>query len=208
MQRNTHDTLLYYEERGFVCPPAFWRALGYRGQAQFVALWWEATTDEACWGDGRVTYIGAEPAAFGLLLERNFAPGHPAHWLLGTSGTPATMWLLVERLTGRAWLVAADDGPELLDTLNDDGDVEDVAADGLGVVVGPPAPRPREVYGAWLEPPLSPRSRVEASNLAARQHHALAEALATAAHTNATPGDMAGPRHREHLFTPIHPLPD
>jgi hypothetical protein len=164
MQRNTHDTLLYYEERGFVCPPAFWRALGYRGQAQFVALWWE--------------------------------------------GTPATMWLLVERLTGRAWLVAADDGPELLDTLNDDGDVEDVAADGLGVVVGPPAPRPREVYGAWLEPPLSPRSRVEASNLAARQHHALAEALATAAHTNATPGDMAGPRHREHLFTPIHPPPD
>jgi len=173
---------IYHEEPGFVCPAEFWPALGVGSDAPYVGLWREATSDEVCWCDGRTGYIGAEPVAYQLLLERNFPPGHPAHWLLGTSTTPATMWLVVERAGGRAWLVAADDAPALLAALHTAEEVEDTAADWSGQVVDdlPVAGRWR-ARGAWLEPMLDQGSVSAAAELAATRHAALVAALAVSA---------------------------
>lgn len=149
---NIVDLSLYPETPGFVCPAEFWPAFGYRGHAPLVGLWWEATTDEACWSDGRTTYIGAEPAAYRLLLERNFPPGHPAHWLTGAPGTPATMWLVVERPTGQAWLVAANDAADLLAGQHHSD--QDAAADWFPEFADGRPPDAVVITGAWREPAL------------------------------------------------------
>ena len=78
---------------GFVCPAEFWPALGYEGDARYVAVYWEACGDEAAWCDGRSWFVGADWPAYVRLIDRNFPLGHPARWLLGASDAPATMWL-------------------------------------------------------------------------------------------------------------------
>lgn len=177
MNRTPIDLSIYPAEPHFFCPDEFWPAFGYDGREPFVAVWWDATTDEACWCDGRDGYIGADPAAYRLLLERNFPPGHPVHWLLGTATTPATMWLLVARPSGRALVVAADDGPALLAALNGVDEVEDTADDGMGVVVADLPTRRWPARGAWQEPALSPAEAVAEGALAQARHEALAGAL-------------------------------
>lgn len=116
---------------GFQCPAEFWPALGYDGDARYVAIWWEPGGDEACWGDGRSSFCGANWPAYLALLDHNFEFGHPANWLLGGSETPATCHLIVDRVTEWAWLVAADqaDGVLMLQW-----PPPDVAVDGLGVL--------------------------------------------------------------------------
>jgi len=143
---------LYPETPGFVCPVEFWPASGYRGHARYVGLWWDATTDEACWSDGRTTYIGAEPTAYRLLLERNFPPGHPAHWLLGAGGTAAAMWLVVERPAGRAWLVTAGDAADILAAQYLDD--QDAAADWFPEFADGRVSDEVVITGAWREPAL------------------------------------------------------
>lgn len=185
MERNPIELSIYRDEPGFYCPAAFWPAFGYDNDARFVGIWWDAVTDEACWCDGRSGYIGAEQTAYQLLLERNFPPGHPAHWLLGTCATPATMWLVVARASGRASLVAADDGPMLLAALNGYEDTEVTAADGPDVVAADlpvtPAVRRWTPRGAWLEPALDAGGLVAAVEQAVVRHAALVAALAVSA---------------------------
>ena len=171
------DLSLYHEEPGFVCPAEFWPALGYGGAALLVGLWWEATTDEACWSDGHTTYIGAEPTAYRLLLERNFPPDHPAHWLLGAHGTPATMWLVIERPTGRAWLMPADDAADTVAGQHPAG--QDTAADWFPESPDD-APHRAAVTGAWREPALSPGDHRRARLLEAKRHELLRAALGVA----------------------------
>lgn len=92
----------------FQCPAEFWPALGYTGEARYVAVYWEPAGDEACWADGREALCGAEYQAFFLLLDFNFPPGRPEHWLFGTSESPATFWLVIDRESEEAWCVPAD----------------------------------------------------------------------------------------------------
>ncbi len=94
---------------GFVCPAEFWPALGYEGDARYVAVYWEACGDEAAWCDGRSSFVGADWPAYVKLIDRNFPMGHPARWLLGGSDAPATMWLVVDRRTEWGWLAPADE---------------------------------------------------------------------------------------------------
>src|SRR5690606_953323 len=89
---------------GFACPGEFWAALGYEGDARYVAVWWEMAGDEAAWCDGRSSMVGADWPAYMKLIDHNFPLGHPARWLLGGSDTEATMWLVVDRVTEWGWL--------------------------------------------------------------------------------------------------------
>lgn len=90
----------------FVCPPEFWPALGYDGDARYVAIWWEPGGDEACWSDGRQMTVGAEWPAYLALIDHNFP--FPADPQLGGSDESARFWLVVDRHTFHdAWLVPA-----------------------------------------------------------------------------------------------------
>lgn len=99
---------------GFVCPAEFWPALGYEGEARYVAIWWERCGDEASWSDGRSSVVGASWPAYQKLIEANFALGHPARWLLGSSETAATMWLIIDRMTEWAWLTPVEEAAVVL----------------------------------------------------------------------------------------------
>lgn len=104
----------YASVPGFSCPAEFWPALGYEGEARYVAIWWEPAGDEACYGDGKAMLCGAAWPTYLALLDHNFPADHPAHWLLGSSETPATCHLVIDRLTEWAWLVAADQADGVL----------------------------------------------------------------------------------------------
>lgn len=122
---------LFAEVNGFTCPPEFWPALGYEGDARYVAIWWEQCGDEASWDDGRSSLVGAEWPAYQALIDHNLPLGHAARWLLGASDGEATMKLIIDRETERAWLSPADEAHE---TLRRQWPVVDAAEDGLGVV--------------------------------------------------------------------------
>lgn len=115
---------------GFVCPAEFWPALGYEGEARYVAIWWTPAGDEASWSDGRSMVVGASWAAYLELMAANFPLGHSERWLLGSSEDEATMRLVVDRMTEWAWLVPVD---EAEDVLRQQWPMEDVAAADLGV---------------------------------------------------------------------------
>lgn len=99
---------------GFVCPAEFWPALGYGGEARYVAVWWEQCGDEASYSDGRSSLVGADWPAYLALIESNFPLGHPANWLLGGSDTQASMWLIIDRVTEWAWLVPVEEAKAVL----------------------------------------------------------------------------------------------
>lgn len=128
---------------GFQCPAEFWPALGYEGEARYVAIYWERSGDEASWADGGSALCGADWEAYRMLVDHNFAPGHPARWLLGSSEEEAAFWLVVDRVTEWAWLVPADEGPEVL-RLQWPELVVDAAEDGPGVLGF-------EDFEVWLE---------------------------------------------------------
>lgn len=98
----------------FQCPVEFWPALGYEGEARYVAIWWERGGDEACWSDGRDMVVGAEYEAFLLLLKFNFPPDSWAHHLLGSSDDAAEYYLVIDRERERAWLVTPEEAPQVL----------------------------------------------------------------------------------------------
>lgn len=123
---------VFAEVDGFVCPAAFWPALGYDGDARFVAIWWEQCGDEAAYDDGRASLVGAWWPAYEMLVGHNFPLGHPARWLLGGSDVAATMKLLIERPTERAWLVPVEEAHNLLRM---QWPAVDAAEDGIGVVL-------------------------------------------------------------------------
>lgn len=119
---------------GFKCPDEFWPAMGYEGVACYVAIYWEQCGDEAGWADGRIALCGANWSAYLALLRANFPPGHAANLLLGGSDVAATFWLVIDRRTQRAWLVAADEAQDVLRLQWPPEPVEDTAVDGLGAI--------------------------------------------------------------------------
>jgi len=104
----------YSEVQRFVCPPEFWPALGYTGDARYVGIWWERAGDEASWSDGQSRLVGADWPAYLALMDHNFAPGDPQHWIFGSSDDEATAWLVADRETERAWIVPVKEAQALL----------------------------------------------------------------------------------------------
>lgn len=98
----------------FQCPAEFWPALGYDGAARYVAIWWERGGDEASWSDGREMLCGAEWPAYQALMGHNFPPGNFRRYLFGSSEEEAEYWLVIDRETERAWIVPAEDAPQVL----------------------------------------------------------------------------------------------
>lgn len=91
---------------GFFCPSEFWPALGYDGDARYVAIWWEPGGDEACYSDGRQMLIGADWTSYLTLIKHNFAARRDDEISLGTSEEPARNWLIIDRHTEHdAWFV-------------------------------------------------------------------------------------------------------
>ena len=119
---------------GFAVPDEFWLALGYEGDARYVAIYWEQCGDEASWADGRAAYCGAFWPAYQALMRANLPAGHAVNWLLGGSDLAATFWLVIDRQTQRAWLVPADEAQDVLRLQWPPEPVEDTAIDGLGVI--------------------------------------------------------------------------
>jgi len=121
---------------GFYCPAEFWPALGYEGEARFVAIWWERGGDEAAWADGREMLVGANWPAYQALMAHNLMTGRWADELLGSSEDEATHRLVVDRESGRGWLVAGGEAEWLL---REQWPLAEVA------------PLPTEDMQAWLE---------------------------------------------------------
>lgn len=129
------DTTYFVEIDEFVCPAEFWPALGYDGDARYVAIYWEQCGDEASWADGRRAFCGAHWPSYLALLKHNFSPGHPYHWLLGSSDAEAVFWLVVDREEGRAWLAPTEPAESGLRSQWSWPEAVDVATDGCGVVL-------------------------------------------------------------------------
>ena len=87
----------------FRLPPGFLGAFGYPGGRRFVALYWEACGDEACYDDGVSSACGMSNNW--LYLDLVHQPQVQA-WLdanganLGNSDQPASHWLVVDSATG------------------------------------------------------------------------------------------------------------
>lgn len=131
------DTTYFVELEEFVCPAEFWPALGYEGEARYVAIYWEQCGDEAAWADGRQAFAGAHWPSYLALLRHNFSPQHPYHYLLGASDATAVFWLVIDRDAERAWLAPAELAEKrLLDQWPTQlaWGAADVADDGCGVV--------------------------------------------------------------------------
>ncbi len=95
-------------------PAAFWPAVGYTGDAQFVAVYWGGG-DEAYHDDGRIGATG-NWEAYLVLLDHpaNRAALSERRWWLGSSEELATHWLVADREHGRAWLMPAADAQQFL----------------------------------------------------------------------------------------------
>ncbi|CUS04219.2 protein of unknown function [Candidatus Promineifilum breve] len=111
----------YAAVQGFKCPAEFWPALGYEGEARYVAIWWERGGDEAAWSDGRLSVVGAGWAAYLELIRANFEVGWAAGWLvregrLGSSDDEATHRLVIDREKECAWFVPFEEAREVLQT--------------------------------------------------------------------------------------------
>lgn len=83
--------------------PLLEQALGYTGQARYLATWWEPCGDEAMYSDGRITATG-EWTGFLAFVQ------HPAVYPslftfdLGSSESPAQIWLVIDRQERKAWI--------------------------------------------------------------------------------------------------------
>ncbi len=102
----------------FPLPPAFLRRLGYRYGRRIVGVYWEPAGDEAAYTDGVHTLVGADPYVYWEFTRRPAV----AAWLLahgidlGSSDSPATHWLLIDRATGTACVCAARDARDRVKT--------------------------------------------------------------------------------------------
>jgi hypothetical protein len=100
---------------GFVCPAEFWPALGYEGEARYVAIYWEPAGDEASYDDGRVNLCGANWTAYQTLLGFQESGRLDYAWQFqfetGSSEEPAKYWIVIDRQYQEhmAWLVSPEE---------------------------------------------------------------------------------------------------
>lgn len=99
--------------------PRNWeRAVGYEGQARYLAVWWEPCGDEIVFSDGQVTATGNWPFFLHLTRETWSAALHlaldGALWALGSSEEPATHRLLLDLQERRGYVVTVADAEAFL----------------------------------------------------------------------------------------------
>jgi hypothetical protein len=96
----------------FIClnllvPPKFEAALGYEGDARFVAFYWEPAGDELMYTNGQISANG-EYAPW-ILWRRHIATAPTLFgYDFGSSDTPARHWLLLDREDRRFYVGEAD----------------------------------------------------------------------------------------------------
>ncbi len=93
--------------------PLLEQALGYTGQARFIATWWEPCGDEAIVSDGRTTATGEWQ---GFLAYVQHPIIYPALYCvdLGSSETEAKAWLVIDRQERKTWIAKPGDARAFL----------------------------------------------------------------------------------------------
>jgi hypothetical protein len=87
-------------------PPSLAGALGYGGEEQFLALWWETAADEAMWSDGRTT-TNAWRHGFLAYIQHPRVKSYLAPYDLGSSEEPAVHYLLLDLVDHQAYIGTA-----------------------------------------------------------------------------------------------------
>lgn len=101
----------------FLLPPTFLCAFGYPGERRYVAIFWEACGDEACYDDGQRYACGS--CNNWLYLDFTRQPDVRA-WLdanevlVGNSHEPARQWLVVDTATGEIFATDKHEARALL----------------------------------------------------------------------------------------------
>ena len=87
-------------------PPSLGGALGYGGEAPYLALWWEAAGDEAMWSDGRTTSGGWWHGFLAYVQHPRVEP-YLAPYDLGSREEPAAHYLLLDLVDHQAYIGTA-----------------------------------------------------------------------------------------------------
>lgn len=91
---------------GVIIPAEFWPAFQYEGTADYVAVYWEPSGDEASYMDGRMEMVGAYWPVYTQVVDglayRGLLP-YPKLETLGSSEETATHVLVIHRPTGQAY---------------------------------------------------------------------------------------------------------
>jgi hypothetical protein len=87
-------------------PPSLAGALGYGGEARYLAIWWKADADEAMWSDGRTTTDGWWQGFLAYVQHPRVEPYLEPYDLV-SSEEPAAYYLLLDLVERRAYIGTA-----------------------------------------------------------------------------------------------------
>ena len=94
-------------------PPQFEAAVGYHGDARYVAIHWTPCGDEAVYDDGRISGTGHWTGYLAWVrhpaVALELAPFH-----LGSSDSEATHWLVIDRRTRKAFVAPSQEARRVL----------------------------------------------------------------------------------------------
>ena len=88
-------------------PPSLAGALGYTGEARYLAIWWEAADDKAMWSDSRTTSDGWWHGFLTYVQHPRVEP-YLAPYGLGSSEEPAVYYLLLDLVITGAYHLGYD----------------------------------------------------------------------------------------------------
>jgi hypothetical protein len=104
---------LQLERLSISAPPILCDAIGYRGQARFVAFYWPPGGDELMFTDGNISADGDWYAWLVFVHHWTVAP-QLAPYDFGSSDEEAKHWLLVDRQTNELYIGAPREVCKLL----------------------------------------------------------------------------------------------
>jgi hypothetical protein len=87
-------------------PPSLEGALGYGGEARYLAIWWNAAADEAMWSDGRTTTDGWWQG-FLTYVQHPQVESYLEPYDLVSSEEPAAYYLLLDLVEHQAYIGTA-----------------------------------------------------------------------------------------------------
>lgn len=95
-------------------PPMLETAIGYDGDARWVAFYWQPAGDEACWSDGQRARCGANWPVYLAYIGHSTVRRHLAAYNFGNSDTAADHYLLLDRDTRTIYAVPVRQAQEFL----------------------------------------------------------------------------------------------
>jgi hypothetical protein len=87
-------------------PPSLQGALGYGGEARYLAIWWEPADDKAMWSDGRTTTDGWWHGFLAYVQHPRVEP-YVEPYDLGSREEPAAHYLLLDLVDRQAYIGTA-----------------------------------------------------------------------------------------------------